>query len=109
MTSTQYLQMAFGSASGAAAIVAALFWRAAARYPVAKFAPSVYGDTSEELKPLNEKIQRGADLNAKAATWAAIAAALQGMALLTPLASVLVSSSAKVRPGPGEPARTFDG
>jgi len=91
LDSAGYVALAFGTASGAAAIVAALFWRAAALCPVAKFAPAAYGDMAEELRPLNDKIQRGADLNAKAATWAAIAAALQAAALLTPLGSSIIS------------------
>jgi hypothetical protein len=65
-----------------AALAAAAVWFAASRYPVAKYTSAVYGDISEEVAPLNAKIQRGAALNATAALLAGISALAQGVALL---------------------------
>lgn len=70
------------AAAALAALLAAGFWFAAARCPVAKYAPSAYGDISKAVKPLNDKIQLGATLNGWAATCAAISALFQALALL---------------------------
>lgn len=67
------------------AILAAMFWVSAARQPVAGYASAAYGDQTEALKPINERIKRGAQLNARAAHAAAWSAGLQGIALLIPL------------------------
>ena len=66
------------------AFAAAVCWYAAARCPVAKYTPAVYGDISDEVKPLNDKIQRGAVLSARAAMLAASSAVAQGIALAIP-------------------------
>jgi hypothetical protein len=71
--------------SAAAAIVAAMFWMAAARQPVAEYVSAEYGDQAEALKPINTRIRRGGQLNSRAAFAAAVAAFLQGLALLIPL------------------------
>jgi hypothetical protein len=68
-----------------AAIVAAISWRSAARKPVAKYAGTGYGGVSPNL-PINEEIERGAALNARAATWAAVSAFFQASALLIGIA-----------------------
>ena len=71
--------------SAAAAILAAMFWMAASRHPVAGYASAAYGDQTAALKPINAKIQRGAQLNARAAHAAAWSAGLQGIGLVIPL------------------------
>jgi hypothetical protein len=71
--------------SAGAAIIAALFWMAAARQPVAEYVSAGYGDQTEALKPINTRIKRGAQLNSRAAFAAAAAAFLQAWASLIPL------------------------
>jgi hypothetical protein len=72
-------------AAAVAAIIAAISWRAAARRPVALYAGTGYGGSSPNVA-INEEIQRGAALNARAATWAAVSALSQGLALLIGIA-----------------------
>jgi hypothetical protein len=82
MTHADYAKAIWEGAAAVAAIIAAVFWRAASKQPVAKYAPAYYDVSANDLAPANDQIQRGAALNARAALWAAVAALFQGMALL---------------------------
>jgi len=83
MTNAEFTRAACEGAAAFAAIVAAVSWRAASDKPVAKYASTGYGGVSPDM-PINKEIERGAALNARAATWAAISAFLQALALVVP-------------------------
>ena len=81
------VQSALNLIGAGTALVAGYFWSLAARQPVAKYVGAEYGVTAETTAPINAKIQRGADLNARAATFTAVSAFAQCTALLvTPVA-----------------------
>ena len=86
MTNAEFTKAACEGAAALAAIVAAISWRAASHKPVAKYAGTGYGGVSPDM-PINKEIERGAELNARAATWTAISALFQALALIVPLVS----------------------
>ena len=88
-----WLKLGFNIVAVIAALVAAIAWYAAAGYPVAKIIPAYYSVTSEDMKPFNDKVQRGATLNGRAATWAAISALFQAFGLLVDLIGPLFTPS----------------
>lgn len=81
------LQIALNSLAAGAAFVAAISWYQAARHPVALLIPAHYDITHMDLEPANEQIRRGAKLNGRAASWAAVSAIFQVLALLVPFIS----------------------
>jgi hypothetical protein len=90
MTHADYAKAICEGAAALAALVAAFYWLAAARQPVALYAPIRHDGGASNL-PINKNIQRGAKLNAAAATWAAVSALFQGLALLIGIASPIAA------------------
>ena len=85
MITADKVQICFNCLSALAALYAAYSWQAASKKPVAKYAGTGYGGVSKDM-PINDEIQLGANLNARAATWAAVSAFFQALALLIGIA-----------------------
>lgn len=81
MTHAEWTKTVLEGAAAATAITAAAYWRAAAGKPVAGY-PAGMGYDVASPPPINLEIQKGAALNAKAATWASISALFQALALV---------------------------